>query len=69
MQADLSFTLTNNQSQNYLINFNCLTNQNKFKLIMRGQFHPNKMHADHENLIMWFFSIWQFDFYDMQWMN
>ena len=28
MQASLFLTLTNNQSQNYLINFNCLTNQN-----------------------------------------
>ena len=25
MQASLFLTLTNNQSQNYLINFNCLT--------------------------------------------
>ena len=28
MQASLFMTKTNNQSQNYLINFNCLTNQN-----------------------------------------
>jgi len=28
MQAGLFLTLTNNQSQNYLINFNYLTNQN-----------------------------------------
>jgi len=28
MQASLFLTLSNNQSQNYLINFDCLTNQN-----------------------------------------
>ena len=28
MQASLFLTLINNQSQNYLINFNCLANQN-----------------------------------------
>ena len=61
MQAGLFLTLTNNQSQNYLINFNCLTNQNYFKLIMRGRFHPNKMHVDYENLVMWFLSIQLFD--------
>ena len=61
MQASLFLTLTNNQSQNYLINFNCLTNQNYFKLIMHGWFHPNKMHANRENLIMWFLSIQWFD--------
>ena len=28
MQTSLFLTLANNQSQNYLINFNCLANQN-----------------------------------------
>ena len=41
-----------NQSQNYLINFNCLTNQNWFKLIMFGQFYLDTMHVDRANLIM-----------------
>ena len=59
MQASLFLTMTNNQSQNYLINFNCLTNQNSFKLIMRGWFHSNKMHANSANLIMWYLSIWR----------
>ena len=61
MQASLFLTMTNNQAQNYLINFNCLTNQNSFKLIMRGWFHSNKMHADLENLILWYLSIRQSD--------
>ena len=61
MQASLFLTMTNNQSQNYLINFNCLTNQNSFKLIMRDWFHPNKMHANSANLIMWYLSIWRSD--------
>ena len=52
MQAGLFFTKTNNQSENYLINFNYLTNQSQFKLITRNRFHPNKMHVDRENLIM-----------------
>ena len=28
---------------------------------MRGQFHPNKMHADREDLIMWYLLIWRSD--------
>ena len=28
---------------------------------MRGRFHPNKIHADRENLIMWFLLIWLSD--------
>ena len=54
-------TLIINQSQNYLINFNCLTNQNEFKLIMRGRFYLDIIHADHANLIMRYLSI--------QWSN
>ena len=61
MQSSLFLTLTNNQSQNYLIYFNCLTDQNQFKLITLGWFHPNKMHADRENLILWYLSIQRFD--------
>ena len=81
MQAGLFLTISNNQSQNYLINLNCLTNQNWFILIMHDRLHPNKMHADRANLIMWYLSIrwsdletsWPLEsqdyFYDMQWMN
>jgi len=61
MQASLFLTKTNNQSQNYFINFNCLTNHNKFKLITRDWFHPNKMHANCENLIIQYLSIRQSD--------
>ena len=52
MQAGLFLTKTNNQSQSYLTNFNYLTNQNKFQLITRDQFHTNKMHADREHFFL-----------------
>ena len=52
MQASLFLTLTNNQSQNYLINF---------KLIMRSWLYLDTMHADRVNLIMRYLSIWQYD--------
>ena len=61
MQAILFLTLTINQSQNYLINFNFLTNHNQFKLIMRGWLYLDIMHVDHANLIMRYLSIWRFD--------
>ena len=52
MQAILFLTLIINQSQNYLINFNYLVNQNKFKLIVHGRLHLDTMHALRANLIM-----------------
>ena len=58
MQAILFLTLIINQSQNYLINFNFLANQNLFKLIMCGWLHLDTMHADHAILIMRYVSIW-----------
>ena len=61
MQTSLFLILTDNQSQNYLINFNCLANQNSFKLFMCGWFYLNKMHADRANLIMRYLSIQRSD--------
>ena len=46
MYAPLFWTLIINQSQNYLINFNFLANQNYFKLIMCGQLYLDTMHVD-----------------------
>ena len=61
MQPSLFMKKTNNQSHNYLINFNYLTNKNQFQLITRDWLHPHTMHANHEHLILWYLSIWRSD--------
>ena len=52
---------TNNQSHNYLINFNFFNQLELISINHTWSVSPHTMHVDREHFILWYLSIWRFD--------